>query len=755
MDFGEVEKRFQELKNKLDAGVISEEEFEAELRELYIMDGEGRYWMIGAQTGQWYYYDGTQWVQASRPEEEIYPITEAPPPKTVPPSAPVEPAAAVPVASTGRKTPRFLIPLIVGLVALCCIIGAASPLILDTFFPDRPFSSFVANLLGRTPTAPGPITTFEPSPTSGLSAYEHIRTGDEFFTTGRYEEAIAQYQMAVSVEPQNAEAYARLGEAYLQLGNCDQAIPEFQQALALDPDLESAQAGLLECGGALPPEMSFASYSRSDLNFSLLYPSTWFAREEELQTIFAEREEDIDSLRGNIFFISSLPLTTEEEGMDNMGALIKARQLINLPLGSELEGVEIVSLAGLEWATVKGEITGLQAPTTIYIAATVKDSNWYGIWAIGPTETWEQVSWPIFRTMVNTVQLETEIAMASPTVEASPTMEASPVAETPTVTPEASPQPTATATPGPPTPTSPPGASPTPTRPRPTPTPRPPTLSGKIAYPVYLGNRNYEVRIATVSGRVLFAIPDFSEPNLRPDGGRLAVRCWKSEARALFTMNVDGTGQQRISNFLEDSVPRWAADGADIVFGTKRESPGHASKVYTYSMSGDEQALGEGDNPDWSPDGKHIVARGWVSGVGLIVMDSGGGNRRQLTSNITDSTPDWSPTGNRIAFTRQTGNNWDVWIINSDGSGEKRLTTDGSVDGLPAWSPDGTSIAFLSNRGGPWAIWVMKADGSNQRKLFDTGSSTYRTSEGFDGEWAGTEGYQPRDWLDEQISWSR
>jgi len=754
MDFHEVEKRFQELKDKLDARTVGEEEFEAELRNLYVMDGEGRYWMIGAQTGQWYYYDGAHWIQAPRPEEEILPATEAPPPKTAPPPSSAQPAAAAPAPPTERKASRLVIPMIIGLAALCCIFSLGSIVLSELVLPDRPISSLVGSLLRRTPTTPGPISTLEPSSTVGLSAAEYIRAGDELFGNGRYEEATVEYRMAVSLEPQNAEAYARLGEAYLQLGSCDQAIPEFQQALALDPDLESAQAGLMECGGTLPPEVSFASYSRSDLDFSLLYPSTWFIREEELQTIFAEKEEDIDFLSGNIFFISSLPLTTEEEGMDNMGALVKARQLINLPMGSQLGGVEMVSLAGWEWATVQGEISGLETPTTIYIAATAKDANWYGVWAVGSTATWEQTSWPIFRTMANTVRLEEVVAVASPT------MEASPVGETPTVTVEASPVPTATpvatGTPPPPTATSPPGASPTPTTPPPTATPTPPTptLSGKIAYPVYLGGQNYEVRIASVSGSVLHAIPGVSEPNLRLDGAKIAVRSWESNARGLFSMNLDGSGRQRVGDFLEDGVPRWAADNASIVFGTKREGPHRISQVYTFTPSGGERRLGEGDNPDWSADGQYIVAKGTVSGTGLIVMDSGGGNRRQLTSNPTDSSPDWSPTGNKIAFMRQTGVNWNIWVINSDGSGETKLTDDGSIDGLPAWSPDGTSIAFLSNRGGTWAIWVMNASGGNERKLFNTGSSNYATG-GFDGEFIGREPWAPRDWVDEQISWSR
>jgi Tol biopolymer transport system component len=136
-------------------------------------------------------------------------------------------------------------------------------------------------------------------------------------------------------------------------------------------------------------------------------------------------------------------------------------------------------------------------------------------------------------------------------------------------------------------------------------------------------------------------------------------------------------------------------------------------------------------------------------------VDRAGGNRRTLTSNPSDASPDWSPTSNKIAFMRLTGDNWDIWVINSDGTGETQLTTSSSVDGLPAWSPNGTHIAFLSNRGGMWGIWVMNADGSNQRKLFDTGCATYATSEQFDGEWSGGESRSFRNWTDEQISWSR
>ena len=744
MDFNDVEKKFRELKARLDEGTIDEREFEVELRRLQVLDEQGRYWMIGARSGLWYYYDGAKWVLAEPPAEAVAASTQAPPPK--PPSSPPPTKSRTTGPKTQRKASSLAVPIVVAVIALCCVLSGLSVVVSEFVLPSRPLSTLVAGLVGGTASGPTIGPPVEPSPTSGVSASEYIAAGDALFNKGQFEDAIGQYQMALGLEPQNADIYARLGQAYVQLDSCDRAVPEFQQALALDPDLESAQAGLMECGGALPPEISFSTHSRSDLALSLLYPSTWSVREEELQTIFAEKEENIDFLRGKIFFVSSLPLAPDEEGMDNMGALIKARQLIDLPMGSQLGGVELSSFAGWEWATVRGEISGLEEPTTIYIAATVKDSSWYGIWAIGPTDTWEQVSWPTFRVMANSVQLGQVVAEVSPSPEITPSV------ETPQTTPEGSPQPTATLLP--PSPTTQPGASPT--APRPTATTKPAALSGKIAYPRYVGGQtHYEIHIADINGNDLNVIYSASEPALDPAGNQIAYRSWDSSNRGLVISNVGGGGRSRPRGGAEpneDSVPRWSPDGLSLVYATKRFGPHHNSVLRSHELANhSELELGLGDTPEWSRDGQRIVAKVNV----LVIMNRTGGGERQLTSNSSDSYPDWSPASDNIAFTRETGGNWDVWVVNADGSGETRLTTNDSVDGLPAWSPDGTHIAFLSNRGGTWAIWAMSADGSNQRKLFNTGSATYATSETFDGEWSGGDSNSRRSWMDEQISWSR
>jgi ribosomal protein L40E len=65
--FQEVEAAFGRLKENFAEGRISQQEFIDSLKQLRIKDREGRFWMIGAQSGKWYQFDGRDWVQAKPP----------------------------------------------------------------------------------------------------------------------------------------------------------------------------------------------------------------------------------------------------------------------------------------------------------------------------------------------------------------------------------------------------------------------------------------------------------------------------------------------------------------------------------------------------------------------------------------------------------------------------------------------------------------------------------------------------------------
>ena len=72
----------------------------------------------------------------------------------------------------------------------------------------------------------------------------------------------------------------------------------------------------------------------------------------------------------------------------------------------------------------------------------------------------------------------------------------------------------------------------------------------------------------------------------------------------------------------------------------------------------------------------------------------------------------------KIAFTRQSDGNPEIYLVNPDSTNLVRLTYNTVVDDAPTWSPDGTRIAFVSQwEDGTFGIFIMNADGSNQRDV--------------------------------------
>lgn len=65
--FKKVESEFIQLRKDYQKEKINEREFKDRLKQLRLTDKNGRCWTIGAKTGKWYYYDGTDWLEADPP----------------------------------------------------------------------------------------------------------------------------------------------------------------------------------------------------------------------------------------------------------------------------------------------------------------------------------------------------------------------------------------------------------------------------------------------------------------------------------------------------------------------------------------------------------------------------------------------------------------------------------------------------------------------------------------------------------------
>lgn len=117
MDFRQAEQEYRNLKARYDAGQISEERMRAALSDLMVQDEQGRWWVLGYETGAWYVHDGEKWVTGEPPA-----TATAAPARAAAPPAPgqaVQQPPALPRPARSQPWPWIAAALaVVGIVAV-------------------------------------------------------------------------------------------------------------------------------------------------------------------------------------------------------------------------------------------------------------------------------------------------------------------------------------------------------------------------------------------------------------------------------------------------------------------------------------------------------------------------------------------------------------------------------------------------------------------------------------------------------------
>src|SRR6185437_14959145 len=94
-------------------------------------------------------------------------------------------------------------------------------------------------------TFPSDRRTNKPGVTRALTpeqqkALQHNERGLQFFSKGKLDDAIKEYQGAIRSDPQLAAAHNNLGSAYFSAGRFEEAATAFQKAGELDPNYGQA-----------------------------------------------------------------------------------------------------------------------------------------------------------------------------------------------------------------------------------------------------------------------------------------------------------------------------------------------------------------------------------------------------------------------------------------------------------------------------------------------------------------------------------
>ncbi len=221
-------------------------------------------------------------------------------------------------------------------------------------------------------------------------------------------------------------------------------------------------------------------------------------------------------------------------------------------------------------------------------------------------------------------------------------------------------------------------------------------------------------------------------PQFLPDGRRFLYTAWTQEAgrRAIFTGSLDSKERTRV--MAAEGNASYAGPGylvfhrGNSVYAQRFDPKSLALKGEPFRVADEVGASSGRGRFATSASGVLAYYQGDMAGSGatseatewqLAWTDRLGRGGEAVGPTGPYRGIEVSPDGKRVAVHRHEGNGGDIWVIEPSGS-VTRLTFDASRhNSTPVWSPDGNRIVYSSLKNGKWGLYQTLSSGSGTEEL--------------------------------------
>jgi len=183
-----------------------------------------------------------------------------------------------------------------------------------------------------------------------------------------------------------------------------------------------------------------------------------------------------------------------------------------------------------------------------------------------------------------------------------------------------------------------------------------PSLSPDGRRLVYTGYQSgypdvYQIDLGSGARNRIIKFPGTnSGASFSPDGGRIALTLSKDGNPELYVTGTGGGGARRLTHTPGvESSPTWSPDGNEIIYSSDDRGGPQLFRISANGGSGRLISTGHSycTEPNWSPDGKKVAFNTRGSGFQVTILDLGGGGVRSLGEG---QDPHWGADSRHLIF---------------------------------------------------------------------------------------------------------